>query len=560
MNRNTLAICLLAASTLAACGDDTNSNPAADTGADTALEPDAGDDVGDGVEDADSRQTPEGRVDTTEGPVQGTEFAGVWAFKGIPYAQPPVGEHRWKPPRAPAVRDGIFEAKSYGYACPQDASNTLTQSGPTDEDCLTLNIWTSQLEPEEPLPVMFWIHGGGFIQGSTGQTIAGGTEVYDGVDLALEDVVVVTINYRLGALGFLAHEAFVGEDGHPAAGNYGLLDQIQALSWVRDNIDRFGGDADKITIFGESAGGVSVCALMASPLTEGMFTGAIMESGNCLAQMRKLDVQNGQQEPATAQGERLAEAAGCADAGDVAACMRGKSSDEILEALPGSISLLGDGEAFEPIIDGHVLDKSMARAIEDGSAHEVPFVIGVNADEGTLFTSSQQNMTETQYEDLVNATFPTIGAQVLEEYPAAEYDAPWKALAAIVGDVAFVCPSRKAARAHSTNANATFTYFFTHVTSAGRQTGLGAFHASELAFVFGNFGSFGGGGAEGELSGSMQTWWTQFAYDGAPGSDGTVDWPAYDAGADTWLQLDTDELGPTTGVRGDYCDFWDAYL
>ncbi len=557
-----VAICLIAIF-LTACGSSSSGGQTtdhADAGADAALTPDAGADASaDAGSDADAAPD---TVSTTAGPVAGVENAGVWRFAGIPYAKPPVGDLRWKAPVAPEAHAQVLVADQFGPACPQKPSAIATDAaGPTDEDCLTLNIWTPEPSSAKSLPVMFWIHGGGFIQGSSQET-NGGTLLYDGQNLARKDVVVVSINYRLGALGFLAHKAFESEDdpGQPKAGNYGLLDQIRALKWVQDNIANFGGDPANVTIFGESAGGVSVCALMASPLTDGLFDSAIMESGNCLAAMRKLDQPNGQKEAATDQGDRFAQAIGCADAGDVVACMRSKSAQEVLDALPGSINLLGDGESFEPIIDGHVLDESLAKAIADGSAQQVPFVLGVNGDEGTLFTYTQRSMTAAQYEATVRAKFPVIGDQVLQHYPASDYDKPWKALAALVGDVAFVCPARQTARAHTANGNPTFTYYFTHVTALARSLGLGAHHAAEIPFVFGSFGAGAGRSAEADLSASMQTWWTQFATDSAPGSAGSVDWPQYDADADPWMQLDTDTLGPTSGVRKDFCDFWDTYL
>lgn len=552
-------VCLLAV-TLAACGASEGggaNNPSNDAGADTTTTPDAGVDAS-----ADAGTGP-GTVSTTEGPVQGTESAGVWGFKGIPYAKPPVGDLRWKAPRAPAARDGVLDATSFGPACPQGDSALGTGSpGPTDEDCLTLNIYTPDLTPDEPLPVMFWIHGGGFIQGSSRQENNGGTLIYDGADLARNDVVVVTINYRLGALGFLAHEAFVGEDdAQPAAGNYGLLDQLRALRWVQDNIGNFGGDPADTTIFGESAGGVSVCALMASPLSDGLFDSAIMESGNCLADMRKLDQPNGALEAATDQGARMAQALGCDSASGVAACMRDKSAQEVFDAMPGSIGLLNDGgEKFEPIIDGNVLDESMAAAIEDGSAQQVPFVIGANADEGTLFTYAQRGITAARYEAAVRAVFPNSADQVLTQYPADAYDKPWMALSALLGDIAFVCPARKTARNHRANGNPAFSYYFTHVTGGARTLKLGAHHAAEIAFVFGNFGALGGRGDEATLSENMQTWWTQFAYDGAPGAAGGVDWPQYDATADEWLELEAGAEAPVSGVRKEYCDFWASNL
>ena len=556
LNRR-LPILFICAIALAGCGDDSTGTDG-DDDAGGWIETDAG---ADAASDAADASPAAGVVSTTEGPVRGQSDDGVWSFLGLPYAKPPVGGLRWRAPQPPEPRSDTFEADAFGPSCPQSESAfQFGTSGTQNEDCLTLNIWTPDIDPNQPLSVMVWIHGGGFIQGSSKYSL-NGTYLYDGADLSEENVVVVTLNYRLGALGFLAHEAFIGEGAdQPKAGNYGLLDQTRALEWVRDNISNFGGDPTDITVFGESAGGVSVCALMASPLADGLFDSAVMQSGNCLERMRRLDEQFGEQEAATDQGARFAEAIGCKGADDVAACLRSKSTDQILNTLPGTVGNLGDGESYGLIVDGHALDQTVFSALEDGSAAEVPFVLGVNADEGTLFVSGQRGLTKAQYEAAVRSYFPQIGDEVLSQYPSSDYSAPWKALAAIVGDTFFVCPTRQAARAHTASGSAAFTYYFGHVTAPGRQWGLGAFHASEIPFVFGNYTWAAVTGAERDLGASMQTYWTQFATDGAPGSADGLSWPVYEASADKGMYFEAGGTQTTSGFRSDYCDFWDNHL
>ncbi len=215
------------------------------------------------------------RLKLDSGPISGTFAEGVWSYLGVPYAAPPVGQLRWKEPQAVQGWKDVRACTEYGPACPQkdDSEISAGDVGRTDEDCLYLNVWTPAAEPTDGLPVMVWIHGGGFTTGS------GSIGLYNGEGLADRGVVVVTINYRLGPLGFLAHPSLSAEDQQGSSGDYGLLDQIAALEWVQRNIAAFGGDPDAVTVFGESAGGISVCDLMASPLADGLFDRAICESG-----------------------------------------------------------------------------------------------------------------------------------------------------------------------------------------------------------------------------------------------------------------------------------------
>ncbi|MFQ5460695.1 MAG: carboxylesterase/lipase family protein, partial [Anaerolineae bacterium] len=370
-----------------------------------------------------ARAQPGVAVDTAEGPVVGVAGDAATAWKGIPFAAPPVGGLRWRPPAPALHRSSPLDATAFGPACPQSTAfeipglPTPPAGNRGAEDCLQLNIWAPNSRPDG-LAVMFWIHGGGMIQGS-------GTDApYDGATLAAsENVVVVTTNYRLGALGFLAHSAFMGEQSdHPGAGNYGLLDQIAALRWVKANIAGFGGDPGRVTIFGESAGGVSVCALLAAPAAAGLFQRGIMESGNCSPRLPSLDPATHPGPPALRQGDRFAEAIGCAEAADVATCLRAQPVDKILATLPGEIGVLNPtAEVYGPIVDGTLLAETPGEAIAAGHEQGVPFILGANADEATIFTAAFQNLTAAQYEALVRLTFPEYADRALALYPASAY-------------------------------------------------------------------------------------------------------------------------------------------
>ncbi|MBW2051458.1 MAG: carboxylesterase family protein [Deltaproteobacteria bacterium] len=257
-------------------------------------------------------------------------------FKGVPYAAPPVGELRWKPPQPPAYWEGVKNTKKPCAWCPQPESIVFARrTGPQSEDCLYLNIWSTAKDTEEKRPVMVWIHGGGSTTGF------GGSLFYSGGKLARRGVVVVTINYRLGPLGYLAHPLLSEESEKGVSGNYGFLDQIAALKWVKKNITAFGGDPDNVTIFGESAGAVAVTRLMVSPLAKGLFHRAIAQSGGAFGRNRHLRERKYNMESAEASGERVARMLGCDQADDPLAAMRAKSAEEIIEATnqagPGAV-------------------------------------------------------------------------------------------------------------------------------------------------------------------------------------------------------------------------------
>ena len=481
-------------------------------------------------------------------------------YFGIPYAAPPTGGRRWRAPQPALPRTRVLEASAITPGCPQLPSAGFFTAAPasTSEDCLTLNVWVPAHPRQPPLPVMVWIHGGGLVQGSAlQQAPASGLLTYDGSVLAARDTVVVSINYRLGALGFLALDALIGEHAdYPAAGNYGFLDQVAALRWVRDNIARFGGDPDRVTIFGESAGGVSVCAHVASGLSRGLFHRAIMQSGNCSRNMRRLELANGTRESAVAQGVRVAQRLGCAD--DVAACMRARGAAEIVAAAQGTVGFGREGESFELTIDGHAFDRSIATALADGSAARVPFIIGVNQDEATtLLAESQRPPTAAAYEALVRASFPLIADAVLEAYPASAHALAWQAWAAIVTDVGFICPAQRAARDHAAQGAPAYAYYFTDVR-AGELAPLGAFHGAEIPYLF-NILALEGVGAN-ALAERMRHAWSNFAAGGVPFAPGMPSWPAHPAQGALGMQLNGAGDRVVADYRKPWCDFWARYV
>ena len=340
------------------------------------------------------------RVTTATGPVTGTWVESeptVAAFKGIPFAAPPVGELRWQPPKPVQPWERPLEATDFGRVCPQgdlvaqwvrmiaqalggDATR-FTDLGAMSEDCLNLNVWTADLQPKTKRPVMVWIHGGGFMTGSAS------TAWFDGAHLAKKGAVVVTLNYRLGALGFLAHPALTAESPHGSSGNNGLLDQIAALRWVQENIAAFGGDPENVTIFGLSSGGSSVVYLMTSPEAKGLFHRAIGQSfmepyvhadkPESATFAGRLDL-----EAAEVLGAALAERAGVAEGPKVLEELRALSAEKVVEA--SIIEAQPYSNYYVPNVDGWVLPEPPSRVYREGRQHDLPFLLGVTADEGTV--------------------------------------------------------------------------------------------------------------------------------------------------------------------------------
>ena len=474
----------------------------------------------------------------------------ISVFKGIRFAEPPVGEGRWRPPVPRRPGTGREHATAFGPSCAQsDRLQMWTKSiarafGTEDkvesvpltisEDCLTLNVWTKQTAGRGRLPVMVWIHGGSNLNGE------GSSPWYDGTNLAARGVVVVTINYRLGVFGFLAHPALSAESPQHASGNYGLLDQLEALRWVQRNISAFGGDSTRVTVFGESAGSIDIVHLMASPLAKGLFHRVIAESGAPMAAMFPLTL--GQM-----QGATMAKAIP-GDSTTPLKALRGASTKEIMAAAD---RIMMTGQLFGPIVDGWVLPEMTVRTFEARKQLDVPLLIGTNALEMSTLRGYLPRVEPTQagFQKYVGQTLGESAAKVMMLYPVATPESVEPKLLELVTDLFFTCPSRIAARSMRGPA---YLYQFTRVLPGGEK--LGAYHAAELGYVFGNrLGWLPHEPADDQLSATMMEYWTRFAATGDPNGGSQLKWPKYRTEASQSI-----ELGPTVrvvnGLKGDACD------
>ena len=456
-------------------------------------------------------------VATMGGPVRGIRRDGVREFLGIPYVAPPVGNLRWRPPEPHAPWKTVFGADHIGPSCPQFLPGPETIA--TAEDCLVLNIYAPD-PPRTGLPVMVWIHGGAFILGSGA--------MFDGSALARKyKLVVVIINYRLGALGFLALPGLAAESPAHISGNYGLLDQQAALKWVRRNIGAFGGAPSKVTIAGESAGGISVCAQLVSPGASGLFRRAIIESGPCLLQATPADGEK--------TGRELVTKLGCDKAGNEVACLRSKSAEQVRFAMPGSLQgpLL-----WAPVVDGHVLPRQPIEAFRSGAFNKVPLINGSNRDEGTLFIAFGKPLSPENYATAVGffaqprRPAPSMSHQdeaqkVLAEYPLSRYQSASQGLGAVLGDAIFSCPIETTDHLLAAFVP-TYEYEFNDRQAPSTLIPhppfpLGAYHASEIQYVFQTYFPAGRKSgwpdfspAQRELSDQIAAYWSTFIADRHP--------------------------------------------
>jgi para-nitrobenzyl esterase len=477
-------------------------------------------------------------IATDRGVVVGRAAGGVRAFLGIPYAAPPVGALRWRPPQPAATWTAPRDATRHGPACPQPEEGYHRD---TSEDCLTLDLWIPDGTAGK-LPVLFWIHGGGFYQGS------GSDDLYDGARLARRThAIVVTINYRLGALGFLSQRALAAEQGRDVLPAVGLLDQRAALQWVQRNIAAFGGDPARITLDGESAGAWSECAQLAMPGSRGLFARAIMQSGACS------DALYFTPEAANAQGDELTAKLGCTG-GDAAVCLRGKTANELIAALPFRRGLLLlPGVWWGPIVDGLELPRMPLAAIRSGDFARVPLILGTARDEGTLHTAAYREVSTDELAWFVRGVFGEAAvAPVVARYAR---PTPKTALNDIVTDGIFRCNTRRIARAASAHGAPVYLYEWTHALDGPpRAHALGPTHGVDLFFLWGASLGIGPSAAEQPLADLVQDLWSAFVHTGDPGHG----WPRYSAADDAHFVLD---LPPSTGARLDAstCDFWDSF-
>jgi para-nitrobenzyl esterase len=502
---------------------------------------------------ADAHEDPAGApsrdVTTDHGVVRGVLHEGVFAFRGIPYAAPPVGERRFAPPADAPAWPSPREANDWGACCPQLADGKAVGQ----EDCLTLNVWTPQGARASTggqggtrtgRPVLVFIHGGGNIQGCSAQEGLG-QRTYEGAGLAAaRDVVVVTMNYRLGVLGFLEHAALPRD-----ATNLGLRDQAAALRWVQRNIGAFGGDPKRVLLFGESAGAEDTCAQLVSPASRGLFSSALMESAQCPDQSLAA---------AEKQGADVAAKLGCGG-GDVLACLRAKPVDALVTGAPGA-TLFEKGIKYAPVVDGDVLPKAPLAAIGAGEHHHVPFAVGSNSEETLLWLRDKPMLGELGYRLRLDEMLgKEKAAEVLARYPVASYPDAKEAFIAATTDAVFACPARTLARAMAkAQQEPVYRYYFSHaLATRHRAPEHGAVHGLELLFVWGQLHPNGYRPTDGEtaLSRAIQGYWARLAA-GDPNGEGARPWPRYHGG-DPYLVLD-DPVGAGTALHAANCDFWDS--
>ena len=455
------------------------------------------------------------------------EDDGVSTFRNIPFAAPPVGARRWRPPVPAPDWDGVRGATAYGPDCLQPVGDNLAMFGPPrgadlSEDCLYLNVWTPACAAGEKLPVMVWIYGGAFRVG------APDNPMYNAVNLSKAGVVVVTFNYRLNVLGSFAHPALTAASGHNASGNYALMDQIAALRWVRRNIAAFGGDAGNVTVFGESAGSRSVAVLLASPLAAGLFDRGICQSGA----LRDVSLPLAEREAA---GLEIAAKLGCDSAADPLAALRAEPWQELCDAVTLDNN---------PIVDGWVIPDDPRRLYADGKIHRVPMITGINADEGTMFTQMEADRFDTvdKYRAFLARKFGDEAAAIFDQYPAAsDAEAP-DAIARLSTDQRMALPARSHARLLSRAGIPNWSYFFTRVPPWRGGTKMGAHHGAEIPYIFGSgvkCGQFGPypNAEDRTLSETMIGYWTNFAAHGDPNGPGLPHWPGFDAGSGAYMEI-----------------------
>ena len=482
-------------------------------------------------------------VETRYGAVRGVAIKGLYAFRGIPYAAPPVGDLRWKVPQPPTRWKGVRDASKFGNVCPQ--INSAGQFA-GDEDCLVLNVFVSQDNRGRKQPVMVFLHGGGNKNGDTQYT----PTPLDTPPLAKKGVVIVTVEYRLGLLGFLAHPLLTVEGGG-SSGHYALMDMIAALQWVKQNITRFGGDPHRVMLFGQSAGSYDIQMLLASPAAQGLFSAAGMESNVIpLGQLPAFSL-------AEAGGEEAASALGCSSARNVLACLRGVSVDMLVNLPVNFAEGPGIGSPFLPRDPFTVLQ-------QNGSP--VPLLIGSNREEWSVFDDPNAQL---DYSEAIHERFDQFGSGVADEvlslYPLSDYSSAAYAVIIVDTDFNMSCEVRSVARvATGANREPVWRYFYTH----GFENDLslapfGAFHTAELFFLFGNFDDSkqpGGGivytpsAADLAFSRSLMAYWTRFAATGNPNSAGATAWPQYDASTESMLQLD-DTFAPISRYHNPQCDY-----
>jgi para-nitrobenzyl esterase len=464
------------------------------------------------------------------GLVQGTMEDGVTVYKAIPFAAPPLGDLRWRPPQAPVAWSGVRNAVQFAPACMQ-VPIVFEELGmdpvTTNEDCLYLNVWTPAKSASEKLAVMVWIYGGGFTTGGTSFSL------YDGVHFAKKGVILVSLAYRLGAFGFMAHPELTTEQGGHS-GNYGLLDQIAGLQWVKRNIAAFGGDPSRITIFGESAGGISVSMLSASPLAKGLFRSAISESGGNFAPEHQTGTEGGENMDSLATAEKQGTSF-LTKLGVVSvAAARKKSAEEIQKNSPPGL-----GTAW-PTFDGYVLLGDQYKLYEANRYNDTPVLIGTNADEGALLVPFAK---ADAYQKSIHTSYGEYADKILTAYPGGTDAHALRSSRDLFRDTAFAWPTWTWARLQAkTGKGKVYVYYFSHrppYPNTPQFKDWGASHGGEIAFVFGNFTrAMPASASDRAVSDEISSYWVNFAKKGDPNGKGLPRWPAFNNTSGQVMNLD----------------------
>lgn len=447
-------------------------------------------------------------VKVESGSLQGSHENGLSVFKGIPFAAPPIGELRWRAPQSVARWTGVRQATTFAPGPMQGGNPPSGKS----EDCLYLNIWTPAKSPADKVPVLVWIYGGGFNFGSTAEP------VYNGEKLAKKGVVLVSIAYRVGRLGFLAHPELSAESSNHVSGNYGLLDMIAGLQWVQKNIAAFGGDPNKVTIFGESAGGIAVSMLCASPLAKGLFHGAISQSGGSFGPPR----------PTTYPGENMKLLKDAELNGSDYVKSAGVTSIAAMRKIDADKLPSGPGLAW-PIIDGYVIPDDQYKLYEAGQYNDVPILVGYNSDEGLSFRPPK---TPDEYITGVKTRYGKFADDLIKAYPVGANDVP-KTARDLARDAAFGWHTWSWARLQTkTGKSKVFFYYFDQHPDYPKDSpkfGQGSPHGQEVAYVFENLNTTNPEitQTDFEVSEAMGTYWTNFAKSGDPNGAGVPEWPAF---------------------------------
>jgi para-nitrobenzyl esterase len=488
-------------------------------------------------------------VRVTGGRIQGRALDGGAVFKGIPYAAAPEGDLRWKPPMPVKPWKGVRDAGEYGATCAQiDATWNKTAAALGKEDCLFLNVWAPEWPSQEKKPVLLWIHGGANMGGSA--LGAGGIEPpFDGESLARHGVVVVTIQYRLGVLGFLAHPELTAESPNHVSGNYGLLDIMAALRWVKENAEKFGGDPANVTVFGQSAGGYDVGMLLVSPLSKGLFARAIEQSGTVAIGARQTStLADGEK-----RGVELAAKMNAPATGSIA-YMRKLPVADVLKASPP----YGRG-GLAIVADGYVIVGDAIKRFAAGQEYPVPLMIGNNAREMTLDTREMgMGGGPDALQKAITGFYGNLAPRAAALYATpSDYPPYGDAGSQFVTDTFMRCPSAAVAGLHAAAGNAVWEYEFSHPFPEATK---GAAHSGELRYIFGVFPPGPVADSERKISNDMETYWTNFAKTGDPNGSGLPVWPKFDGKTRGYLEFTDGGPMARQNLRGEFCQLWMEFL